>query len=177
MKESAQKHKINVDIYEYYSDTKQYDIQEHWFFNKDYTTYSALLFTKDLTIHIMFIKDADKQTHIHICHKCKSYVHYGNENLYRFEDHVKHCDSKFKKQFVPVKEALPYCPHILNNSVYEYCLAYDLEWRPNIYYITYDFETMEKNVNDSTKSTIISENSINFAYCSFVKYIFFESFD
>ena len=53
MKESAQKHKINVDIYEYYSDTKQYDIQEHWFFNKDYTTYSALLFTKDLTIHIM----------------------------------------------------------------------------------------------------------------------------
>ena len=133
MKESAQKHKINVDIYEYYSDTKQYDIQEQWFFNKDYTTYSALLFTKDLTIHNMFIKDADKQTHIHICHKCKSYVHYGNENLYRFEDHVKHYDSKFKKQFVPNKEALPYCPHILNNSVYEYCLAHDIEWRPNIY--------------------------------------------
>ena len=60
--------------------------------------------------------------------------------------HIKVCDGKFHKSFVTKRVSLPYCPHILNNSVYEYCLAYDLEWKPNIYYITYDYETMEKNV-------------------------------
>ena len=127
MYESAKKHKINIDIYEYHdTPTKYYDLQEQWFFNKDYPTHSALLFTKDLIVHIMYIKDAEKLTAIHICPKCHSYVHYGHENLYRFEQHVSHCNGKFKRQFIPVKEALPYCPHILNNPVYEYCLAYGL---------------------------------------------------
>ncbi len=169
MKELAEKHKININIYEYNND-KQYDLQEQWYFNKDYTTYSALLFTKDLTVHIMFIKDAEKLTAIHVCPKCNSYVHYGHSNIKRFDDHVKHCDGKYKKQFVPAKEALPYCPHILNNPVYEYCLAHGLPWKPNIYYITYDFETMDQVVNtEASKSTIINSRLLPLSVSSCVK--------
>ena len=169
MMKSAEKHKINVNIYEYNND-EQYDLQEQWYFNEEYPTFSALLFAKDRILHIMFIKDAEKLTAIHVCPKCKSYVHYGHSNLKRFEDHIKHCDGKFKKQFVPNKEALPYCPHILNNTVYEYCLAHDLEWKPNIYYMTYDFETMEQVVNEEAgKSTFINSKLIPLSVSSCVK--------
>ena len=126
-----------------------------------------------MVIHIMYIKDVEKLTAIHICPKCHSYLHHGHQNIYRFNDHVAHCYGKFKqlvssgyrqhqlphipKQFVPVKEALPYCPHILNNPEYEYCLAHDIEWKPTIYYMTYDFETVEENVNETIdKSTTIN---------------------
>ena len=170
MKASAEKHKLNIDIYEYDEKNKIYDLQEQWYFNKSYPTFSALLFTKDLIVHIMYIKDAEKLTAIHICPKCKSFVHHGHENLHRFETHVKHCDGKFKKQFVPVKEALPYCPHILNNPVYEYCLAYGINWKPNIYYMTYDFETMEQAVNRGVgKSTTINSRLIPISVSSCVK--------
>ena len=170
MKESAEKHKINVDIYEYHKEEKYYDLQEQWYFNKDFTNCSALLFTQGLTVHIMYITDAEKLTSIHICPKCHSYTHHGHQNLNRFNEHVKHCDGKFKQQFIPVKEALPYCPHILNNPVYEYCLAHNIEWKPNIYYITYDFETMEEHINQTVgKSTTINSRLIPLSVASCVR--------
>ena len=118
----------------------------------------------------MYIKDPMKLTHTHICSKCHSYTHYGEENYYRFESHVKHCDGMFKKNYIPNKEPIPYSPHILNNPVYEYCLAYDLEWKPNIYYITYDFETMEATVDKAiSDSTIINSRLIPLSVASCVK--------
>ena len=172
MKDLAQKNHINVNIYEFHkTDSEQYyDLSEQWFFDKTFTTYSALLFTQNQIIHIMYIKNPEKLTQIHICPKCNSYIHYGSKNFNRFDSHVKHCDGVFKKNFIPVKEALPYCPHILNNPVYEYCLAYNLQWKPEIYYITYDFETMEQSINKSiSNSTTINSRLIPLSVSSCVK--------
>ena len=118
----------------------------------------------------MYIKDAESLTDIQICPKCHSYSHHGSSQIHRFNDHVKHCDGEFKRQFIPVKEPLPYCPHILNNPVYEYCLAYDLEWKPTIYYMTYDFETMEEHIDQTVgKSTTINSRLIPISVASCVK--------
>ena len=172
MEELAKKHHLNINIYEFTKtdNSSYYDLSEQWFFDKSYPTHSALLFSKDQIIHIMYIKNPEKLTQIHICPKCHSYTHRGNSQINRFESHVKHCDGVFKKNFIPNKEPLPFCPHILNNPVYEYCLAYDLEWKPNIYYMTYDFETMEQSVNKSiSDSTVINSRLIPLSVASCVK--------
>ena len=55
--------------------------------------------------------------------------------------------------------------HILNNPVYEYCLAYDI----NIYYITYDFETMEQVKKKAGKSATNNSHLILISVSSCVK--------
>ena len=160
MKKSAEKHKINVNVYEYFS-TGLYDISEQWFFDQSYTTYNALIYSKSQVLHIMFLKDAEKLTGLLVCPKCKSYVVRGINNHKRFEKHVNKCDGKFKKNYIAEKESLPYCPHILSNPVYEYCLAHNLQFKPQQYYMTYDFETMEQVINESlTKSTIVNSRLV-----------------
>ena len=69
MKESAKKHCINVNIYDYDEDSKCYDIQEQWFDEKFENTFSALLFSQGRVIHIMYIIDVERLTNIWICPK------------------------------------------------------------------------------------------------------------
>ena len=116
----------------------------------------------------MYLKDAEKLTGLLVCPKCKSYVVRGINNHVRFEHHVNKCDGKFKKDYIAEHESLPYCPHILNNKVYEYCLAHNLEFKPQQYYMTYDFETMEDIIDEaSTKSITINSRLIplTVSYC------------
>ena len=167
MKEDAAKYKININIYEYI-DGKYYDLQDQWFLDKSYKTYSALLYSKDGVLHIMYIKDTEKLTGLLICPKCKSYV-VSKHNANRMNSHLKKCSGHFQKQFVPMKEALPYCPHILNNPIYEYCLAYGIEWKPTIYYMTYDFETMEERVNKTVGKTTLNSRIVPLSVASTVK--------
>ena len=82
----------------------------------------------------MYITDSDSLTNIHICPKCHSFIHYGH-NIKRFRNHVLKCKGEFVKKYCPNYQALPYCPHILENHVYEYCLAHNIEWKPTIDYI------------------------------------------
>ena len=163
MKESAKKYRINVNIYEYFEESKTYGLSEQWFFDESFTKYCALLFSKVRVIHIMYILDAEKLTNIMICPKCQSYA-IRNENRHakrRMEQHVEKCNGKFKKNYITEKVSLPYCPHILDNPVYEYCLANNFEFKPQQLYMTYDFETMEQIVNESlTKATTINSRLI-----------------
>ena len=109
-------------------------------------------------------------TNIHICPQCGSYIHKGHEHMDRFNRHVDKCDGKFKKDFIPSREALPYCPHILNNPVYLYCLSYELEWKPTIHYITYDFETMEQKIEKKVSDkSVINSRLIPLSVSSCVK--------
>ena len=107
----------------------------------------------------MYISNAEKLTKILICPKCKSHI-VRNDNghgVKRMQAHIDKCDGTFKKNYIAEKVSLPYCPHILDNPVYEYCLAYGLQWKPLQYYMTYDFETMEQAVNECVSdSTIIN---------------------
>ena len=181
MKLSAQKHKINVNIYEYFGTeqssshngvvTGLYDISEQWFFDKSYKPFNALLYSKGQVLHIMYIKDAEKLTGLLVCPKCKSYIVRGINNHKRFEKHVNKCDGKFKKNFIAEKQSLPYCPHILLNPVYEYCLAHNLKFQPQQYYMTYDFETMENVINETvTKSTTINSRLVPLSVSCCIKY-------
>ena len=172
MKASAKKHHINVNIYEYDDETKQYTIGTQWFFDKSYDTHSALLYTKNTIIHIMYVTNAEKLTGILVCPKCRSFclstkcVH---SNL-RMEKHSKKCDGIFRKSYIPEKESKPYCPHILENHTYEYCLAHGLKYTPQTYYMTYDFETMEKVVNEKRgKSTTVVSSLVPLSVACCVK--------
>lgn len=162
MKERAKHYKINVNIYEYIEDG-QYDIVEQWFFDESFDTHNALVFSKGGIVHIMYIKNAEKLTKILICPKCHSYC-VRNDNRHgekRMKKHEAHCNGEFKKEFISEKVSLPYCPHILNNPVYEYCLAHCLTFKPQQYYITYDFETMEQVINKTiTKATTVNSRLI-----------------
>lgn len=113
---------------------------------------------------MMYIIDPERLTNILICPKCRSYV-VRNENRMgkqRMEKHTEKCDDIFKKNYIPEKASLPYCPHILNNPLYEYCLAHNLKFRPQMYYMTYDFETMEQVINEAiTKSTTINSRPVH----------------
>ena len=143
MQESAKKHNINVDLYLFDEQSNAFELFDQWRFDKSYNTYSALIYSNKDALHIMYIVDSDKLTNIHICSKCHMFIHYGNHNIKRFHKHVEKCKGEFVKKYVPNYQALPYCPHILENRVYEYCLAHNIEWKPTIYYITYEFNTVE----------------------------------
>ena len=49
-----------------------------------------------------------------------------------------------------VRESKPYFSYILDNPIYEYCLAHGLNWKSNIYYVTYDFETKKQVIDERT---------------------------
>ena len=172
MKASAMKNHINVNVYNYSIDENRYDIQEQWYDEKNGTPFNALLFSDGMVCHIMYIIDAEKLTNIFICPKCRSYV-VRNENRHgqeRMNKHISYCDGKFKKKYIPERISEPYCPHILNHPVYEYCLAHDLEWKPQQLYMTYDFETMEHQVNiKSGDSTTINSELIPLSVSCCVK--------
>ncbi len=173
MKKSAKRNKMNVNFYEYDEEKKYYDIYEQWHFDDSFETYSALMFTHKGYVHIMKITKPDKLTDILICHKCKSFVwRNSSRNLTRFENHVKHCDGKFKKEVILDREPTPYCPHILNNPIYEYCLAHNLQWKPTRFYATYDFETMEQIINENiTNTTFLNSQLIPISVASSIKTI------
>ena len=172
MKESAMKNHINVNIYSYDKDSHCYDIQDQWYDESNQNTFNALLYSDGVVCHIMFIIDAEKLTKIFICPKCNSYV-VRNENRHgseRMKKHMDHCDGKFHKKFIPERISEPYCPHILNHPVYEFCLAHDLEWKPQSLYMTYDFETMERKVDIKCgESTVINSELIPLSVSCCVK--------
>ena len=171
MKSEAEELKLNINIYDYIESIKQYNITNQWKYNDSNDFHSMLLFSKGNILHIMFIKPdgVETLTDILICPKCRSYSTQKKHKSYLLK-HMKLCDGTFKKNFIPNKEPLPFCPHILNNPVYEYCLAHQLEWKPNIYYITYDFETMEQVVEKSIgKSVTINSRLIPLSVASCVK--------
>ena len=163
MKESAKKNKINVNIFEYNEERDYYDIKEEnqWHFDDSYPTFSALLFTSKDVFHIMYIKNVEKLTKLLVCPKCHTMV-IRNDNRHgeeRMKKHVEHCMGVFTKKFKVEHISKPYCPHILDNDVYAYCLAHGLKWQPQTYYMTYDFETMEQSVDQSCgKSSVVNSN-------------------
>ena len=171
MQESAKKHNINVDLYLFDEPNNAFELLEQWRFDKSYNTYSALIYSNKDALHIMYIVDSEKLTNIHICSKCHMFIHYGNHNIKRFHKHVEKCKGEFVKKYCPNYQALPYCPHILENHVYEYCLAHNIEWKPTIYYITYEFNATHNSTNEQI--TLKSISSCAKCECGVVK----QSFD
>lgn len=160
MKEEVINRKLNVNIFDYDEDKKRYDIIDTWIGDKTSKTYhNALIYSNKNTIHIMFIKPDKLQilTDFMFCPKCRLYTTRGKNKVHKMNKHIKHCDGVFKKELFISDAPLPYCPHIINNGVYQYCLAHNLEWKPFKEFITYDFETIESVIdNNITNSTVLN---------------------
>jgi hypothetical protein len=122
---------------------------------------NLLLLNIGKSFHIMLIKNVEALTGFKYCDICRRIVCRKN---------TKHGDLTFKrhlklheKGLVGTKQCLlnnvqkPYCPHILNNKAYAYCLSHDCveKYKPIESFMTYDFETMENKVNTTSKQTTI----------------------
>ena len=78
-------------------------------------------------------KGVETLTNLIICPTCQSYI-VSKDQPKRMKKHLETCTGEFNKKYINNKDPLPYCPHILSNPVYEYCLAHRLEWKPTIHY-------------------------------------------
>ena len=111
--------------------------------------------------HAMLIvpEKVERLVGIQFCPDCHQPIgkYDGNYHAQRTLDrHRKYCNGEFKQKTLKLdKIEKPYCPHILKNKVYMYCLAHNIEYEPIRYYITFDFETMEDKVE-----TAISDKTI-----------------
>ena len=113
--------------------------------------FNILLITSGAESHIMWIKDPESLAGVLICPKCRSYCYNKKgtmRNKAKFEEHVKNCKGKREKKLKLDLVSHPYCPHLWKTT-YAALLANKEEeyWRPTLYYMTYDFETVEEKVD------------------------------
>ncbi|KAA6369314.1 MAG: hypothetical protein EZS28_035159 [Streblomastix strix] len=104
--------------------------------------------------HAFYIQNKETLTGLKFCPFCKSRAFDPKEHHFveQYEKHIKKCEINEGKIIKEVKlEAVqrPFCPHIMQNKTYAYLLANNREneFKPTSYYITYDFETVEKVIN------------------------------
>ena len=156
--------KVSVCFYQYESDIEKYTIiDEHII--KGYPIMNLLVHSYKESTHIMLIKDVEALTHVRICPKCRQYCFKctkDNNKKSRYEKHVKNCDGTFKRDVDLPKVSQPYVPHILNNKVYECLLAYNMQdqFKPQRYYITYDFETYNVPINQQSSTNVTIDNEL-----------------
>ncbi|KAA6393629.1 MAG: hypothetical protein EZS28_010844 [Streblomastix strix] len=105
-------------------------------------------------IHAFYISNKETLTGLKFCSICKQKAFDPKEHriIEHYEKHIKKCEINEGKIVKEIKlEAVqrPFCPHIMQNKTYVYLLANNREneFQPTQYYITYDFETVEKIIN------------------------------
>ena len=161
--------KVNVSIY-HYNDKQRYHLATQYEYDEEYDRLNLLLVAVGNKSHIMWIKNVESLTGLLFCPKCKQLIcrrdsAHGDRT---FKKHTNKCDGNpvHAKELKLDKLSLPYCPHILKNLQYAYCLANNLSYEPIKYYITYDFETMEQPLNIATKKTIVNSQLVPISVAS-----------
>ena len=134
----------------------RYDIIDTWIGDEAYNMHhNALIYSDKINIHIMHIQPdgVESITSIYLYSKFHLYSVHDDNKKVKFNMHIKHCDGKYNAELMLDKVSHPYCPGILGNPFYEYCLAYVQEWK--IYHgcLTNNFETSENQINDTISST------------------------
>ncbi|KAA6374783.1 MAG: hypothetical protein EZS28_029690, partial [Streblomastix strix] len=116
--------------------------------------FNVLICSSENETHAFYIQNKETLTGLRFCPFCKSRAFNPQDvNFARdYEKHIKKCEINEGKIIKEVKlEAvpLPFVPHIMQNKTYAYLLANNREneFKPTQYYITYDFETVEKVIN------------------------------
>ena len=161
--------KVNVAIY-HYNDNKRYHLAAEYIADESYDKFNILLVAVGNKSHVMWVKNVESLTGLLFCPKCKQLIcrkdsAHGERTMKR---HINKCDGSpvHAKELKLDNISLPYCPHILKNLQYAYCLANNLPYEPIKYYITYDFETMEKPLNVSTNKTVINSQLVPISVAS-----------
>ncbi|KAA6380309.1 MAG: hypothetical protein EZS28_024163 [Streblomastix strix] len=103
--------------------------------------------------HILYISDTLALTGLAYCPICKLHAvkvndQYGNWDR-DLRKHIEQCKQNNGKQVKLSGNQIPFAPHITGNKTYEYFWSRQElhKFKPTKYYITYDFETMEEQIN------------------------------
>ncbi|KAA6358796.1 MAG: hypothetical protein EZS28_045677, partial [Streblomastix strix] len=103
--------------------------------------------------HILYISDTLALTNLAYCPICK--IHAVKVNVISghwdrdLKKHIDLCRQNNGKQVKLSGNQIPFAPHITGNKTYKYFwFRQELQkFKPTKYYITYDFETMEEQIN------------------------------
>ncbi|KAA6372173.1 MAG: hypothetical protein EZS28_032300, partial [Streblomastix strix] len=115
--------------------------------------FNILLLQLKNNSHVLLVSDPEALTGYRNCPFCKQHsVPVKNKNRYAlrdFERHVTKCQQNKGKQVILLKSLSPFAPHIFGNKTYQYLIAYERldEFQPTRYFITYDFETVPRIIN------------------------------
>ncbi|KAA6353445.1 MAG: hypothetical protein EZS28_051028, partial [Streblomastix strix] len=168
--------KINVNIFYYDNDDKFYYLGERRQYNKvksinidDNTEEQEPIDEIIHTINILLVSDThESQSIYHVfrvtntdgltrqkyCPHCYQQSFDPKDGHYKrdYEQHVSQCKINGGQIIKKVKldeQPFPFIPHIQRNETYAYLLANNAtqQFKPTQYYITYDFETVERKVN------------------------------
>jgi hypothetical protein len=121
--------------------------------------------------HAMIITNAELLTGLRFYGKCGLGFRTSDTHRARFNKHCEECDGKIHKK-LKLNSSLAFAPCIMKKNALQYMLSHKVDlknYKPVSSYITYDCETMNKNVvpttmlpstHDQTKATKI-ENTIH----------------
>ncbi|KAA6370322.1 MAG: hypothetical protein EZS28_034151, partial [Streblomastix strix] len=104
--------------------------------------------------HVFHVTNTDGLTRQKYCPHCYQQSFDPKDDHYKrdYEQHVSQCKINGGQIIKKVKldeQPFPFIPHIQRNETYAYLLANNAtqQFKPTHYYITYDFETVERKVN------------------------------
>ena len=175
--------KINMGTWFYNNQVKRIEdvTYEHMYdtiIDVEYPMVNRLkVLMSDNKYHDWLITDLEGLTGVRVCPYCglETYNPKVQRNKKRFEHHMKICKENGGKIVRDVNlntVQLPYAPHITKQPIYQFLLIHHLTqyFKPTLYYITYDFETLEDEVNEEiTEHTTLDAHLIPFMVSSTVK--------
>ena len=166
---------FNVNLTYYYTEPnkQKYDIvdivnTQHQN-EKTITMHLLRIPTDENQFHVMLIKDVLKITDLIICPHCRHYAYDKKKDKYHHSLYLKHIEEceknggKIQKKVILDYINNPYAPHIQKQKIFEFLLAHNLkhEFKPTRYFITFDFETLEKFVNKKYGSSSIQNATLH----------------
>jgi hypothetical protein len=100
--------------------------------------------------HVTLITNVDRLTGLLICPKCGECVAKRDRahDDKVFKEHVERCTGKRQKEVRLLYREQPYVPHIMKNPKMIDHLINNTVLEPLNEYMTYDFETMDRPVED-----------------------------
>ncbi|KAA6367716.1 MAG: hypothetical protein EZS28_036757, partial [Streblomastix strix] len=116
--------------------------------------------------HFLYISDTQALTGLAYCPVCKLHAVKVNDKLGNWNrdlrKHIEQCKLNKGKQVMLSGNQIPFAPHITGNKTYEYFWSrQELQnFKPTKYYITYDFETMEEQINKYFGKSVNKDNDI-----------------
>ncbi|KAA6368923.1 MAG: hypothetical protein EZS28_035550, partial [Streblomastix strix] len=116
--------------------------------------------------HFLYISDTQALTGLAYCPVCKLHAVKVNDKLGNWNrdlrKHIEQCKQNKGKQVMLSGNQIPFAPHITGNKTYEYFWSrQELQnFKPTKYYITYDFETMEEQINKYFGKSVNKDDDI-----------------
>ncbi|KAA6377517.1 MAG: hypothetical protein EZS28_026956 [Streblomastix strix] len=127
--------------------------------------FNILLIHYRSKFHFLYISDTLALTGLAYCPICKLHAIKVNDINGHWERdlkrHIEQCKQNNGKQVKLSGNQIPFTPHITGSKTYEYFWSrQELQnFKPTKYYITYDFETMEEQINKYFGKSISKDNN------------------